>query len=74
MRRSLQSLPGKVLWFLDTCHAGSAARRAPVDMNVLTNTVTSAENGGIVAFALESTDEGNHSAAVITALRAFQKS
>jgi hypothetical protein len=43
-------------------------------MNVLTNTVTSAENGGIVAFALESTDEGNHSAAVITALRAFQKS
>ena len=29
VRRSLQSLPGKVLWFLDTCHAGSVARRAP---------------------------------------------
>ncbi len=51
VRRSLQSLPGKVLWFLDTCHAGSAAQRAPVDINVLVNTVTSAEDGGIVAFA-----------------------
>jgi uncharacterized caspase-like protein len=51
VRRSLQSLPGKVLWFLDTCHAGSVARRAPTDVNVLINTVTSAENGGIVAFA-----------------------
>jgi len=51
VRRSLQNLPGKVLWFLDTCHAGGAARRAPVDVNVLVNTVTSAENGGIVAFA-----------------------
>ncbi len=51
VRRSLQSLPGKVLWFLDTCHAGSAARRAPVDVNLLLNTVTSAENGGIVVFA-----------------------
>ena len=51
VRRSLQGLTGKVLWFLDTCHAGSAAKRPPVDMNVLVNTVTSAENGGIVVFA-----------------------
>jgi hypothetical protein len=51
LRRSLQSLSGKVLWFLDTCHAGSAAKRPPVDINVLVNTVSSAENGGIVVFA-----------------------
>lgn len=41
----------QVLWFLDTCHAGSAGKRPPVDINVLVNTVTSAENGGIVVFA-----------------------
>jgi hypothetical protein len=51
MRKALQSLTGKVLWFLDTCHAGGAARRAPVDVNLLVNNVTAAENGGIVAFA-----------------------
>jgi hypothetical protein len=51
VRRSLQDLPGKVLWFLDTCHAAGASRRAPVDVNTLVNTVTSAESGGIVAFA-----------------------
>ena len=44
-------LSGRVLWFLDTCHAGSAGKRPPVDINVLINTVTSAENGGIVVFA-----------------------
>jgi uncharacterized caspase-like protein len=51
LQRSLESLPGKVLWFLDTCYAGAAARRAPVDVNVLVNSVTAPENGGIVAFA-----------------------
>ena len=51
VRQSLTKLAGKVLWFLDTCHAGSAGKRPPVDINVLINTVTSAENGGIVVFA-----------------------
>jgi WD40 repeat protein len=51
MRRSLQSIPGKVLWFLDTCHAGRAARRPRVDINVLVNAVTASENGGIVVYA-----------------------
>lgn len=67
IRQSLQGLSGKVLWFLDTCHAGSAAKRPPVDINVLVNTVTSAENGGIVVFAsstgrevsIERSDLGN---------------
>jgi WD40 repeat protein len=51
VRKSLQNLSGKVLWFLDTCHAGSAAKRRSVDVNVLVNTVSSSENGGIVVFA-----------------------
>ena len=51
LRKTLQDLQGKVLWFLDTCHAGTAAKRPPVDMNVLVNTVSASENGGIVVFA-----------------------
>jgi len=51
LRKSLQGLQGKVLWFLDTCHAGSAGKRPPVDINVLVNTVTDSANGGIVVFA-----------------------
>jgi len=51
LRQSLQSLSGKVLWFLDTCHAGSAARRPPPDINLLVNKVSAVENGGIVVFA-----------------------
>jgi WD40 repeat protein len=67
IRKSLQGLSGKVLWFLDTCHAGTAAKRSPVDMNVLVNTVSASENGGIVVFAsstgrqvsVETADLGN---------------
>jgi uncharacterized caspase-like protein len=67
IRKSLQDLQGKVLWFLDTCHAGTAAKRPPVDMNVLVNTVSASENGGIVVFAsstgrqvsVETADLGN---------------
>lgn len=67
LRKSLQGLQGKVLWFLDTCHAGTAAKRSPVDINVLVNTVSASENGGIVVFAsstgrqvsVESADLGN---------------
>jgi hypothetical protein len=49
--RALRNAPGKVIWFLDTCHAGGAAMRSPVDVNTLVNTVTSPENGGLVTFA-----------------------
>jgi hypothetical protein len=51
MRNSLQNLSGKVLWFLDTCHAGSAGKRPPPDVNKLLNDASQAENGGIVVFA-----------------------
>jgi uncharacterized caspase-like protein len=51
VRRALKDAQGKVIWFLDTCHAGGVEKRSPVDVNTLINAVTSAENGGIVAFA-----------------------
>jgi hypothetical protein len=57
VRRALTNVAGKVVWFLDTCHAGGAAKRSPVDMNVLLNTIASAENGGIVAFASSKGEE-----------------
>jgi len=44
VRRALSSAPGNVIWFLDTCHAGGAQNRSPVDVNRLLITVTSAEN------------------------------
>jgi WD40 repeat protein len=67
LSESLQGLHGKVLWFLDTCHAGAAAKRPPVDISVLVNTATASENGGVVVFAsstgkqvsVESADLGN---------------
>jgi WD40 repeat protein len=67
LRKTLQDLQGKVLWFLDTCHAGAAAKRPPVDINVLVNAVSASENGGIVVFAsstgrqvsVESSELGN---------------
>ena len=51
IRDTLQGLGGRVLWFLDTCHAGGATRPTPVDVTVLVNRVTSPESGGIVTFA-----------------------
>lgn len=49
---TLQSLPSKVLAFLDTCHSGNVMgtgkKRALGDINRLVNELTSAENGVIV--------------------------
>jgi WD40 repeat protein len=64
VRRALRSAPGKVVWFLDTCHAGGAAARSAVDVNRLMNTVTSAENGGIVAFASSQGNETSFESSV----------
>jgi hypothetical protein len=67
MRKTLQDLQGKVLLFVDTCSAGTVAKRSPVDINILINSVSASENGGIIVFAsstgrqvsAESSDWGN---------------
>lgn len=48
LQRFFRKLPGKVLWFLDTCHSGGASGRPPVDVNRLVNAVS--DDGGIIAF------------------------
>lgn len=52
LREELRALSGKVLVFLDTCHAGRAmsAGTRGVDINSLINDLSSAENG-VVTFA-----------------------
>jgi hypothetical protein len=54
LREVLRLLPGKVLLFLDTCHAGAAMETATrgvmIDVNSLLNDLSSAENG-VVTYA-----------------------
>lgn len=70
IRNTVTALPGKVLFFIDTCHAGNvfgtARRSAPRDLTAMVNELSSAENGVIVfaastgrQFAQESTRWGN---------------
>ena len=67
----VQSIAGKVLVFMDTCHSGNsvsggARRRGAADITGIINELASAENGAIVftactgkQFALEKDDWGN---------------
>ncbi len=55
IKDTISNLPGKVLYFLDTCHSGNVmgGRRGANDINGVINELTSAENG-IVVFAASS--------------------
>lgn len=56
IQKTLASIPGKVLFFIDTCHAGNALGKlfasrgsgGGPDINRLVNELSSAENGAIV--------------------------
>jgi len=57
IQKTLASIPGKVLFFIDSCHAGNAlgklyaakgAGGTGVDLNRVVNELSSAENGAIV--------------------------
>jgi WD40 repeat protein len=52
VKKTLSSLPGKTLAFIDTCHSGNVmgARRGVADINRIVNDLTAAENG-VVVFA-----------------------
>ena len=69
-RKTLANLPGKVVFFFDTCHSGNvlgpARRSARNDVLGVINELTSAENGVVVfssstgrQYSLESADWGN---------------
>ena len=70
VKKTLSSLPGKTLAFIDTCHSGNVmgARRGVADINAVINDLTAAENGVVVfasstgrQFSLEK-DEWNNGA------------
>lgn len=54
IRETMSSVPGKVLFFVDTCHAGNALGKMQTrsveepDINRLVNELSSAENGAVV--------------------------
>jgi hypothetical protein len=70
IRNTVQALAGKVLFFVDTCHAGNVmggtARGGGPDISAVVNELASAENGAVVfaastgrQVALENADWGN---------------
>ncbi|WP_300452716.1 caspase family protein [Accumulibacter sp.] len=70
IRNTLVSLPGKALFFIDTCHAGNVlgtgTRSLRLDTTAVINELSSADNGVIVfaaatgrQYAQESSDWGN---------------
>ena len=50
IRETVASIAGKALFFIDTCHAGSAMgkRRGLDDLTGMVNELSSAENGAVV--------------------------
>lgn len=50
VKKTLSSLPGKTLAFIDTCHSGNVmgARRGTADMTRIVNDLSAAENGVVV--------------------------
>jgi hypothetical protein len=62
VRSTLAKLPGKVLFFLDTCHSGNvlggAKQRGHNDLNGFINELSSAENG-VVVFAASTGKQGS---------------
>ncbi len=70
IRNTMSALPGKALFFIDTCHAGNvlgtARRGVGNDLSAVVNELSSAENGVIVfaastgrQFSQESVEWGN---------------
>lgn len=69
VKDSVASLPGKALFFVDTCHSGNVMggkRRALVDITGVVNELASAENGAVVfasstgsQYSLENNKWGN---------------
>jgi len=68
IKKTLTSLPGKTIAFMDTCHSGNVmgGRRGVADINAVVNDLSSAENGVIVftsssgkQYSLENSKWGN---------------
>jgi hypothetical protein len=68
IRETVASLPGKTIFFVDSCHSGNVIgkRKAAVDVSNVVNELASAENGAVVfasstgnQYSLEKEEWGN---------------
>jgi hypothetical protein len=63
IRNTVSAIAGKALFFVDTCHSGNAigqaARRGPLDINLVINELSSAENG-VVVFSASTGSESSY--------------
>jgi WD40 repeat protein len=63
IRNTVSAIAGKALFFVDTCHSGNsigqATRRGPLDINVVINELSSAENG-VVVFSASTGSESSY--------------
>jgi WD40 repeat protein len=63
IKKTVSAIAGKALFFVDSCHSGNAiglgARRGPLDINVVINELSSAENG-VVVFSASTSSESSY--------------
>ncbi len=63
IKKTVSAIAGKALFFVDSCHSGNAiglgARRGPLDINIVINELSSAENG-VVVFSASTSSESSY--------------
>ncbi len=63
IKKTVSAIAGKALFFVDSCHSGNAiglaARRGPLDINIVINELSSAENG-VVVFSASTGSESSY--------------
>jgi uncharacterized caspase-like protein len=63
IKKTVSAIAGKALFFVDSCHSGNAiglaARRSPLDINIVINELSSAENG-VVVFSASTGSESSY--------------
>ena len=63
IKKTVSAIVGKALFFVDSCHSGNAiglaARRGPLDINIVINELSSAENG-VVVFSASTGSESSY--------------
>lgn len=63
IRKAVSAIAGKALFFVDSCHSGNAiglaARRGPLDINIVVNELSSADNG-VVVFSASTGSESSY--------------
>jgi WD40 repeat protein len=63
IKKTVSAIAGKALFFVDSCHSGNAiglgARRGPLDINIVINELSSAENG-VIVFSASTSSESSY--------------